>query len=812
MIFMSFVLMVPLHAMDDLKNGLQTKTNRNFSSSNTSKNIESWGFNFLSVGDATYCIPTYQAGCGSGDRIINVSLSGESSNLDNDSSCSPNGYGDFTNDVSRPDLASGETYTLSVSTDIGFPSQEQVRAWIDYNEDGLFSDDEEIANTQGYGLGTGTGIFDFTVPGDVDPGDYRMRIRMVYGMEPPTFDACSEQVYGETEDYTVRVIDLDDCQGTPTAGTIDENNFSVCAGNEFTLNVTGASSPANGLEYIWQSSPAGENVWTDVEGPTAVTYTVEIEIEEATDFRFKVTCTNSNETDISELVSVNLKPAEECYCAPIYTAGCSFGDRITNVSLIGVSESLNNDSLCSDNGYGDFTNLTPADLAPGETYSLSVSTDRTSPNFLQIRAWIDFDQDGQFSEDEEIANSNGDGLGSGTKAFDFVVPGNLDAGNYRMRVRMVYSASAPTFDACSVEGDGETEDYIVEIIELDGCQGTPTAGTINEDDFNICPNFAFSLSVSGATQPSSGLQRIWQSSPVGEDIWTDIPGATSTSYTFTNGVEEDSDFRYKVTCTNSEESDVSNIVTVSVNPANECYCTPVYTTACVSGDRITNVSLTGDSVSINNDSQCSANGYADYTDLPSADLTVGQTYNLSVSTDYGNPSFEQVRAWIDYDRDGQFSEDEEIANTNGDGLVGGTGIFSFAVPDDLDAGDYRMRVRLVYGSAAPTFSACSSEAYGEAEDYSLTIDDTMSVDNQIFESFSFYPNPTQDQLTLKAAKKIESVRLYNLLGQEIISLNPGSLQAKVNVENLQPGVYLMSPWIRQRKPLRLSKNKSSSFY
>ena len=782
MIFMSLVLMIPMKA----QTGMQLQAN------GTTSNNAGYGFSALNFNaDATYCIPTYQAGCGSGDKIINVSLSGESVSLNNDSGCSENAYGDFSSDLPMPDLATGETYTLSVSTDIGFPSQEQVRAWIDYNEDGEFSDDEEIANTGGFGLGTGTETFDFNVPGDVDPGNYRMRVRMVYGMEPPTFDACSEQIYGETEDYTVKIISLDDCTGTPTAGTIDEDDFSICAGNEFTLSVTGASVPANGLEYIWQSSPAGANTWTDVEGPTAITYTVEVEIQEPTDFRFKISCTNSGESDISEIVSVSLNPSEECYCAPIYTAGCEFGDRITNVSLTGVSQSLNNSSLCSANGYGDYTNVTPADLAPGERYSLSISTDRTSPNFLQIRAWIDYNQDGQFSDTEEIANSNGGGLGTGTKAFNFVVPGDLDAGNYRMRVRMVYSSSAPTFTACSIEGDGETEDYTVEIIELDACQGTPTAGTINEDDFSICSNFSFSLSVSGATDPANGLERIWQSSPAGEGIWTDLPGATSPSYTFMNGVNEDTDFRYKVTCTNSGETTISNMVTVSLNSANECYCTPIYTTACVSGDRITNVSLTGDSVTINNGSLCSPNGYADYTDLPGADLTVGQTYSLSVSTDYGNPTFEQVRAWIDYNKDGQFSNDEEIANSNGDGLVGGTGNFSFTVPTGVDAGAYRMRVRLVYGSAAPTFDACSSEAYGEAEDYSLIIDNTMSVDKQVFESFSFYPNPAQDQLHLKAAKQIESVALYNLLGQEVVHINPGSLQAQVNVETLQPGIYLM---------------------
>ena len=806
-IFLSLMILTTSNAQTELQLLNQRATNAALSTENYLRNIgNSDNLNILEKGNATYCTPEYSAACGFGDRMINVSLSGESISLDNNSTCSENGYGDYTNGLPRPDMASGGTYTLSVSTDIGFPSQEQVIAWIDYNDDGEFSVDEEIANSGVDGLGSGTRTFDFTTPAGLDLGNYRMRVRMVYGIEPPTFDACSFEIYGEAEDYTITIVQLDDCEGTPTAGTIVEDDFSICAGNEFTLSVSGASAPANGLEFIWQSSPAGEDNWTNLEGPTSNSYTVTVEIVEPTDFRFKVTCTNSDETDISEIVTVNLNPADECYCIPITTAGCFFGDRITNVTLIGLSESLDNNSLCSENGYGDYTNLTPADLAPGETYGLSISTDSSSPNFMQIRAWIDFNEDGQFSNTEEIANSNGGGLGSGTRVFDFAMPSDLDPGNYRMRVRLVYGSGAPTFDACSTEGDGEAEDYTVEAIQLEGCQGTPTAGTINEDDFSICPNSSFSLSISGASEPAIGLERIWQSSTSGEDEWTDIAGATSTSYTFQNGIEETTDFRYKVTCNNSGETAYSNIITISLNPANECYCTPIFTTGCVSGDRITNVSLTGETISLNNTSQCSANGYGDYTNLSSPDLIAGSTYSLSVSTDYGNPTFEEVRAWIDYNKDGQFSSDEEIVNTNGSGLPGGTGAFNFTVPSDLSNDNYRLRVRLGWSPGPPTFDACGSEAYGEAEDYTLSINDTMAVDNQVFGSFNFYPNPTQGQLTLKADKQIESVTVHNLLGQEVINVRPKTLQAHVSMENLPIGVYLMNVRLdEQQKTFKVIK-------
>ncbi len=82
--------------------------------------------------------------------------------------------------------------------------------------------------------------------------------------------------------------------------------------------------------------------------------------------------------------------------------------------------------------------------------------------------------------------------------------------------------------------------------------------------------------------------------------------------------------------------------------------------------------MAGESVSIINDSGCSNyQAYGDYTTLPPADLAPRETYTLNVSTDYGNPISQQVRAWIDFNKDGQFSDDEAIANTNGAGLAWG---------------------------------------------------------------------------------------------------------------------------------------------
>lgn len=67
----------------------------------------------------------------------------------------------------------------------------------------------------------------------------------------------------------------------------------------------------------------------------------------------------------------------------------------------------------------------------------------------------------------------------------------------------------------------------------------------------------------------------------------------------------------------------------------------------------------------------------------------------------------------------------------------------------------------------------------------------MSVNSEIFNNFTFYPNPVQHVLTLKAAAQIEKVEVFNLLGQSVMTLTPNTMEAELNTEALQSGAYLM---------------------
>src|SRR5690606_14314943 len=96
------------------------------------------------------------------------------------------------------------------------------------------------------------------------------------------------------------------------------------------------------------------------------------------------------------------------------------------------------------------------------------------------------------------------------------------------------------------------------ITSMAPCTGTPTAGTVSITSRN-CASEPFTLSATGATK-QGGITYQWQRSDTGTGTWTDIPTATSASYTVTNQTVP-SDYRFVVTCTNNNSTDISNRVT-----------------------------------------------------------------------------------------------------------------------------------------------------------------------------------------------------------------------------------------------------------
>ncbi len=441
--------------------------------------------------------------------ISNVSTDGALQDLDRTSGFSSGGYGDYT---ATDTLIAHANQEFDFSLIFGGSGNTyQFGVWIDLNQNGSFADaGENIISVPTY-----VSSYDGTIviPEGLADGSYRMRVRASYiGLPTP----CGDNDYAEAEDYIVKIITLNECAGTPNGGTAADDSFSICPTASFDLIVTGATSPASGLERNWQSSPAGANTWSDIVGASNPIYNVQGGISVATDYRYRVTCANSSETAYSNVVEATINTnVTDCYCIPVGTNASYYINNFSTSN--GVSNITNLASGFSPGGYGDFTSMTVSQV---QTQSVSFTEDFVSGQTAGFRIWVDWNQDGAFDPVTEVVYNSSSYAAS--QSGSFIVPQSALPGTTRMRVVGHYLSGTGDVAPCASFTYGEFEDYTFNVIQLGTCTGTPSAGVADNDQVMICAAAPLTLSVTGASDPATGLVRNWQSSPAGANTWTNL--------------------------------------------------------------------------------------------------------------------------------------------------------------------------------------------------------------------------------------------------------------------------------------------------
>ena len=123
--------------------------------------------------------------------------------IDNSSGCE--GYGDFTS--LSTDLEQGMEYELTVTTGYG---DQYIKVWIDYNDDLDFTEDEVVVNNHIIAPGVAGGVYTETInliiPEDATLGQHILRAKANWAADVPV-DPCVETTYGETEDYSVVIVE-----------------------------------------------------------------------------------------------------------------------------------------------------------------------------------------------------------------------------------------------------------------------------------------------------------------------------------------------------------------------------------------------------------------------------------------------------------------------------------------------------------------------------------------------------------------------------------------------------------------------------
>ena len=192
-------------------------------------------------------------------------------------------------------------------------------------------------------------------------------------------------------------------------------------------------------------------------------------------------------------------------------------------------------------------------------------------------------------------------------------------------------------------------------------------------------------------------------------------------------------------------------------------------------------------------------GYSDYTDI-STSVKADEVHELTIQVNTDGNYTLNTLVWIDWNQDCDFDDENEEYDL-------GTALdvedetttlspLSVIIPSDALLGSTTMRVSTKYASD-PT--SCMTGEDAEVEDYTIeVIDATASLDNDTFEGFNLYPNPSNGNFNLQFnAESTESVeiQLYDLTGRLVKELQFSNISLRfsesISFQNTAKGFYVL---------------------
>ena len=192
-------------------------------------------------------------------------------------------------------------------------------------------------------------------------------------------------------------------------------------------------------------------------------------------------------------------------------------------------------------------------------------------------------------------------------------------------------------------------------------------------------------------------------------------------------------------------------------------------------------------------------GYSDYTDI-STSVKADEVHELTIQVNTDGNYTLNTLVWIDWNQDCDFDDENEEYDL-------GTALdvedetttlspLSVTIPSDALLGSTTMRVSTKY-LTDPT--SCMTDEDAEVEDYTIeVIDATASLDNDTFEGFNLYPNPSNGNFNLQFnAESTESVeiQLYDLTGRLVKELQFSNISLRfsesISFQNTAKGFYVL---------------------
>ncbi len=529
-----------------------------------------------------------------------------------------------------------------------------------------------------------------------------------------------------------------------------------------------------GATYELRYRETGTSSWT-VQSASATSATLTgLTSETSYEVQVRSVCNDGSTSNYSSTKTFTTSEVQLNYCG-------SQGNNVNDEYISRVQLGSIDNSSGAGNGYSDFTNLSTS-LSKNVSSAISITPTWTGTQYNEAYSvWIDYNQDGDFNDAGEqvftrSATQNSPVSGS------FIVPSSALEGATRMRVSMKYNG-IPT--ACESFSYGEVEDYTVTISGSTADTEAPSAPT--------------NLSANNITETTVDLS--WNASSdnvgvTGYDVYQGsslLGSATGTTAQIT-GLTANTTYNFYVEAKDAEGniSAASNTVSVTTSGAPAVnYCPSQGNNS--SYEWIDLVALNGMSNATGDDG-----GYADYTNQV-ASLPYGSN-TINISAGFSGSSYtEYWKIWIDYNKNGIFESSELVVSgsSSSSATLSGT----FTVPTSALAGTTRMRVSMKYNAAQ---TACESFSYGEVEDYTVNIGQSVNaiatttqegqeLGNETIASFGakLYPNPVSGNIlnvSMNDARET-TYQVFDMMGKKVLKGNLSS--GTIQVNGLSSGVYLL---------------------
>lgn len=450
--------------------------------------------------------------------------------LNNHSLDSRQGFEDFS--CLQATLIQGKTYTITFGNPTA-PAEQNLRAWIDYNGDGIFTSLEQVVNVNNQKSVTQ----DITIPSSVLLNtSLRVRVAAVYSLTAPSgslYTPCATLNNGQMEDYSIKVL----INTQPPLADFDADVTKSCNGSVL------YSDKSQNIPTTWNWN-FGDGQTSTQKNPshtysTSGTYSVKLKVTNLYGSD-SITKTNYITVELGSLVkSISCKPVTQNHREDYGIHSVLFG-------------SINNLSTDGREGYQDFSCTHQLQVKKGKKYFIEVRTG--SLNNEDVSIWIDWNNDGVLSNpSERVFTSPNDTIHTDS----ILIPATAVTGK-SLRMRISSDVVGAQLAPCDAPTYGQVEDYALVVGEDIPTPVAPIADFFADITKSCDGKIKF-------TDKSTNSPTSW--------LWDLGDGNTSTLQNPQHNYASFGRFTVKLTATNATGSDVET--KSSYIDFDEIYCTGI---------------------------------------------------------------------------------------------------------------------------------------------------------------------------------------------------------------------------------------------